>query len=126
MSTNIWLLLGAYFLQLGTVISLSVYWLILIRMRPHEDEVEFLYEIMSVTGEAAVAIMICLNYLKSIGMIQIEHISPLAILVCSLLIVGGNLGAQVDLLAEFLFRHRPLLDCARLADSYKQWFSGGS
>ena len=113
-------------MQLGAVVNLSIRWLILIFMRPHEDEVEFLYGIMSVTGEAAVAIMICLNYLKSIEMIQIEHISPLAILVCSLLIVAGNLGAQVDLLAEFWFRRRPLLNRARLADSYKRWCLGGS
>ncbi len=64
-------------------------------MRPQADEVEFLYEIMSVTGEATVMMMICLNYLKSIEVIEMEPIPPLAILLCSLLIVAGNLGAQV-------------------------------
>jgi hypothetical protein len=83
------------FLQLGVVVSLAIRWLILILMRPHEDDVEFLYEMMSVTGEAAVMIMVCLNYLKAIEVIQMEQIPPVAILACSLLIVGGNLGAQV-------------------------------
>ena len=68
-------------------------------MRPQADEVEFLYEIMSVTGEATVMMMICLNYLKSIEVIEMEPIPPLAILLCSLLIVAGNLGAQVSLLS---------------------------
>ena len=86
-------------MQLGAVVNLSIRWLILIFMRPHEDEVEFLYEIMSVTGEATVMMMICLNYLKSIEVIEMEPIPPLAILLCSLLIVAGNLGAQVCLLS---------------------------
>jgi hypothetical protein len=47
-------------------------------MRPQADEVEFLYEIMSVTGEAMVMMMICLNYLKSIEVIEMEPIPPLA------------------------------------------------
>ena len=64
-------------------------------MRPHGDDVEFLYEMMSVTGEAAVMIMVCLNYLKAIEVIQMEQVPPVAILVFSLLIAGGNLGAQV-------------------------------
>jgi hypothetical protein len=68
-------------------------------MRPQADEVEFLYELMSVTGEATVMMMICLNYLKSIEVIEMEPIPPLAILLCSLLIVAGNLGAQVCLLS---------------------------
>jgi hypothetical protein len=87
-------------MQLGTVVSLSARWLALILMRPQADEVEFLYEIMSVTGEATVMMMICLNYLKSVEVIEMEPIPPLAILVCSLLIVAGNLGAQVNLLAD--------------------------
>ncbi len=66
-------------------------------MRPHEDEVELLYEIMTVTGEAAVMIMIMLNYLKSVELIQMEPIPPIAIAACSVLVVGGNLGAQVCL-----------------------------
>jgi hypothetical protein len=74
---------------------LSARWLALILMRPQADEVEFLYEIMSVTGEATVMMMICLNYLKSIEVIEMEQIPPLAILLCSLLIVAGNLGAEV-------------------------------
>jgi hypothetical protein len=89
-------------------------------MRPQADEVEFLYEIMSVTGEATVMMMICLNYLKSIGVIEMEPIPPLAILLCSLLIVAGNLGAQVCLLSiPFALALRPLLDYPRLANSCK-------
>ncbi len=111
-------------MQLGAVVNLSIRWLILIFMRPHEDEVEFLYEIMSVTGEAAVMTMICLNYFKLIEVIQMEQIPPVAILLCSLLIVAGNLGAQVC--TPFLFRLRLVLDCARLADRYKQSCLTGS
>ena len=85
-------------LQLGLVICCSIRWILLIFMRPNADEVELLYEIMSVTGEATVMLMVCLNYLQSIGMIQMERIPPLAIFVFALLIVGGNLGAQVWLL----------------------------
>jgi len=43
--------------------------------------------------------MICLNYLKSVEVVEMEPIPPLAILLCSLLIVAGNLGAQVCLLS---------------------------
>lgn len=68
---------------------MSVRWLLLVGMRPFIDEVELLYEFMSVTGEATVMIMVCLNYFKSIP------IPPTALLIASLLIVGGNLGAQV-------------------------------
>ena len=82
-------------MQLGLVICCSIRWILLIFMRPNADEVELLYEIMSVTGEATVMLMVCLNYLQSIGMIQMERIPPLAIFVSALLIVGGNLGAQV-------------------------------
>ena len=82
-------------------------------MRPQADEVEFLYEIMSVTGEATVMMMICLNYLKSIEVIEMEPIPPLAILLCSLLIVAGNLGAQVCLLSISFRALRPLLDYPR-------------
>ena len=46
--------------------------------------------------------MICVNYLKSIEM---EPIPPLAILLCSLLIVAGNFGAQVSFSTiDFLLR----------------------
>ena len=86
---------------------MSARWLALILMRPQADEVEFLYEIMSVTGEATVMMMICLNYLKSIEVIEMEPIPPLAILLCSLLIVAGNLGAQVCL-RSISFRRRSL------------------
>ena len=79
-------------MQLGVVISMSIRWLMLVAMRPFADEVEFLYEFMSVTGEAAVMVMVCLNYFQSVA------VPPAAILISSLLIVGGNLGAQVGLL----------------------------
>jgi hypothetical protein len=82
------------------VFSLSIRWLILISMRPHEDDVAFLYEMMSATGEAAVMIMLCLNYLKAVQMIQTDYIPPVAILMCSLLVVGGNLGAQVRFVGD--------------------------
>ena len=99
-------------------------------MRPQADEVEFLYEIMSVTGEAMVMMMICMNYLKSIEVIEMEQIPPLAILLCSLLIVAGNLGAQVCLLINcyripFALALCLLLDYARLANSCKRSYWGG-
>jgi uncharacterized membrane protein len=98
-------------------------------MRPQADEVEFLYEIMSVTGEAMVMMMICLNYLKSIEVIEMEQIPPLAILLCSLLIVAGNLGAQVCVCYRFPFalalRPLLLLDYARLANRCKRSYWGG-
>lgn len=73
---------------------MSVRWLLLVGVRPFIDEVELLYEFMSVTGEATVMIMVCLNYFKSIP------IPPTALLIASLLIVGGNLGAQVGRLVS--------------------------
>ena len=101
-------------LQLGLVICCSIRWILLIFMRPNADEVELLYEIMSVTGEATVMLMVCLNYLQSIEMIQMERIPPVVIFACALLIVGGNLGAQVWLLPiSRLFWP----DCERLADA---------
>ena len=91
-------------MQLGVVISISVRWLMLVAMRPFADEVEFLYEFMSVTGEAAVMVMVCLNYFQSVA------VPPAAILIGSLLIVGGNLGAQVGLLpSDSPIAHKP--DC---------------
>jgi hypothetical protein len=87
-------------MQLGVVISISVRWLMLVAMRPFVDEVEFLYELMSVTGEATVMVMVCLNYFQSVA------VPPAAILIGSLLIVGGNLGAQVGL-TSFRFADRP-------------------
>ena len=71
---------------------MSIRWVMLVAMRPFADEVEFLYELMSVTGEATVMVMVCLNYFQSVA------VPPAAILISSLLIVGGNLGAQVGLL----------------------------
>ena len=95
-------------------------------MRPQADEVEFLYEIMSVTGEATVMMMICLNYLKSVEVVEMEPIPPLATLLCSLLIVAGNLGAQVCLLSISFRALRPLLNSARLAYSCRRSYWGGS
>ena len=58
-------------------------------MRPHGDVVEFVYECMSVTGEALIVIMICLNYFNA------ARIPGSAMLICMALVVLGNLGAQV-------------------------------
>ena len=60
-------------------------------MRPHADDVEFLYECMSATGEALIVTMICLNYF------DVARIPGSAMLISMLLVIGGNLGAQVIL-----------------------------
>ena len=60
-------------------------------MRPQADVVEFVYECMSVTGEAMILIMISLNYFNA------ARIPGSAMLICMALVVLGNLGAQVVL-----------------------------
>jgi hypothetical protein len=58
-------------------------------MRPQADEVEFLYELLDVTGHASLVFMLCLNYFN------VTHIPPTAMLLCGLLVISARLGAQV-------------------------------
>ena len=81
------------FSQVGVVASLFTRWLLLVVMRPHGDVVEFVYECMSVTGEALIVIMISLNYFNA------ARIPGSAMLICMALVVLGNLGAQVGRVA---------------------------
>jgi hypothetical protein len=81
------------FLQVGVVACLCTRWLLLVLMRPHADVVEFVYECMSVTGEALIVIMICLNYFNA------ARVPGSAMLICMALVVLGNLGAQVGRVA---------------------------
>ena len=81
------------FLQVGVVACLCTRWLLLVLMRPHADVVEFVYECMSVTGEALIVIMICLNYFNA------ARIPGSAMLICMALVLLGNLGAQVGRVA---------------------------
>ena len=81
------------FLQAGVVACLCTRWLLLVLMRPHGDVVEFVYECMSVTGQALILIMICLNYFDA------ARVPGSAMLVCMALVVLGNLGAQVGRVA---------------------------
>ena len=81
------------FLQVGVVACLCTRWLLLVVMRPHGDAVEFVYECMSVTGEALIVIMICLNYFNA------ARVPGFAMLICMALVVLGNLGAQVGRVA---------------------------
>ena len=80
-------------MQVGVVASLCTRWLLLVGMRPYGDAVEFVYECMSVTGEALIVIMICLNYFNA------ARIPGSAMLICMALVVLGNLGAQVGMAA---------------------------
>jgi hypothetical protein len=80
-------------LQVGVVACLCTRWLLLVVMRPHGDAVEFVYECMSVTGEALIVIMICLNYFNA------ARVPGSAMLICMALVVLGNLGAQVGRVA---------------------------
>ena len=80
-------------MQVGVVASLCTRWLLLVVMRPHGDVVEFVYECMSVTGEALIVIMICLKYFNA------ARIPGSAMLICMALVVLGNLGAQVGRVA---------------------------
>ncbi len=54
---------------------------------------EFVYECMSVTGEALIVIMICVNYFNAV------RVPGSAMLICMALVVLGNLGAQVGRVA---------------------------
>ena len=76
-------------MQVGVTAILGTNWLRLVLMRPHADVVEFLYECMSATGEALIVSMICLNYF------DVARIPGSAMLISMLLVIGGNLGAQV-------------------------------
>ena len=69
-------------------------------MRPQADVVEFVYECMSVTGEAMILIMISLNYFNA------ARIPGSAMLICMALVVLGNLGAQVVLVCVLHMRSR--------------------
>jgi hypothetical protein len=81
--------MSSAFLQIGVVACVCIRWLLLVMMRPHGDVVEFVYECMSVTGEALLVIMISLNYFNA------ARIPGSAMLICMALVVLGNLGAQV-------------------------------
>ena len=70
-------------------------------MRPQADVVEFVYECMSVTGEAIILIMISLNFFNA------ARIPGSAMLICMALVVLGNLGAQVGLV--YVLHMRSLL-----------------
>jgi len=74
-------------------------------MRPQADVVEFVYECMSVTGEAMILIMISLDYFNA------ARIPGSAMLICMALVVLGNLGAQVVLVC-LRFAHAIALGCS--------------
>ena len=72
-------------------------------MRPQADVVEFVYECMSVTGEAMILVMISLNYFNA------ARIPGSAMLICMALVVLGNLGAQVGLVCVLHMRSRQVV-----------------
>ena len=80
-------------MQVGVVASFCTRWFLLVLMRPHGDVVELVYECMSVTGEALIVIMICLNYFHA------ARVPGSAMLICMALVVLGTLGAQVGRVA---------------------------
>ena len=88
-------------------------------MRPQADVVEFVYECMSVTGEAMILIMISLNYFNA------AQIPGSAMLICMASVVLGNLGAQVVLVC-YCTCDRFGLFTLMLHDSCKKSFSDGS
>ena len=89
-------------------------------MRPQADVVEFVYECMSVTGEAIILIMISLNFFNA------ARIPGSAMLDCMALVVLGNLGAQVVLVCVLHVRSRWDVHARCLHDSCKKSSSDGS